>query len=333
MTSIAGAKRQDQIDPIKSAKVQRRRGAQRKDVAATRRPEDVNKTINSRPGTTQSRPAETAMPVAKHVFGTGELFDEILKHVDMKTLLLSQRVSRSWKTSIASSSLMQQKLFLKPAKLEYALILADGYNQAKLFIHATSKFSDPEAVVSLLNPLLFNQPQRFPEGEKAEILLRAEDGVSGFEISNYGYINPSWKGMYLWNDCYEGPFAGYLDAGLLYPGYHEEWWTSDYGHSFSDGVAEFGNWLMNKGSEGFDKGRGWIDWRGVRVYVKGQFKSVAEYRAEQRKAEEDEATDSSSDDDDEEESELESEEDEEPVKGEPDDEAEDESDQSTVEEE
>ncbi|KAK5732906.1 hypothetical protein LTR17_010179 [Elasticomyces elasticus] len=333
MTSTAGAKRQHKTYPTNSAKLQRRLGAQGTDVVATRRPEDVKKTINSR--STQSQPAETAMPVAKRVFGIGELFDGILRHVDMKTLLLSQRVSRSWKTSISSSSLMQQKLFLKPANLEDALILADGYNQAKLFIHATSQYSDPEAVVSLLNPLLFDRPQRFPEGEKAEILLRADDGVSEFEISNYGYINPSWKRMYLWNDCYEGPFAGYLDAGLLYPGYYQEWWISDdYGHSFSDGVAELGDWLMNKGSESFDAGRGWINWRGVRLYVKGQFKSVAEYRAEQRKAEEDEATDSSSDDDDEEEeeSELESEEDEKPVKGEPDDEAEDESDQSTVEE-
>ncbi|KAK3641446.1 hypothetical protein LTR56_011259 [Elasticomyces elasticus] len=255
MTSTAAAKRQHEIDPTKSSKLQRRRGAQGRDVAATRRPEDVKKTTNSRP--TQSQPAETAMPVAKHVFGIGELFDGILKYVDMKTLLLSQRVSRSWKTSIFSSSLMQQKLFLKPANLEDALILAGAYNQAKLFIHATSKFSDPEAVVSLLNPLLFNRPQIFPEGEKAEILLRANDGVSEFEISNYGYINPSWKRMYLWNDCYEGPFAGYLDAGLLYPGYHQEaWWTPDYGHIFSDGVAELGDWLMNKGFESFDAGLG-----------------------------------------------------------------------------
>ncbi|KAK6442839.1 hypothetical protein LTR95_000945 [Oleoguttula sp. CCFEE 5521] len=41
-----------------------------------------------------------------------ELLETIMRHLDMKTLLLSQRVDRQWKSVIKSSKVLREKLFL-----------------------------------------------------------------------------------------------------------------------------------------------------------------------------------------------------------------------------
>jgi hypothetical protein len=43
-----------------------------------------------------------------------ELLDIVLQYVDIKTLLLAQRVSRHWKATITSSPQLQENLFLRP---------------------------------------------------------------------------------------------------------------------------------------------------------------------------------------------------------------------------
>jgi hypothetical protein len=43
-----------------------------------------------------------------------ELIDAILQHIDIKTLLLAQRVSHTWQNTIASSPQLQEALFIRP---------------------------------------------------------------------------------------------------------------------------------------------------------------------------------------------------------------------------
>lgn len=52
---------------------------------------------------------------AHAVFFVAELLENTLIDVDMKTLLLSQRVNRFWLQVIGNSQLLQKKLFFLPA--------------------------------------------------------------------------------------------------------------------------------------------------------------------------------------------------------------------------
>lgn len=54
-------------------------------------------------------------PAADNVFNTNELLEMILLKVDIKTLLLSQRVDKTWRTIITGSKNLQKKLFFLPA--------------------------------------------------------------------------------------------------------------------------------------------------------------------------------------------------------------------------
>lgn len=47
-----------------------------------------------------------------------ELFEAVLQHLDIKTLLFAQRVSRHWRTTIASSPQLQEALFCLPKTSE-----------------------------------------------------------------------------------------------------------------------------------------------------------------------------------------------------------------------
>lgn len=53
-------------------------------------------------------------PASTQVLGTTELLEMILLNVDMKTLLLSQRVSRSWQRLISTSIHLRRALFMEP---------------------------------------------------------------------------------------------------------------------------------------------------------------------------------------------------------------------------
>ncbi|KAK5713958.1 hypothetical protein LTR15_010864 [Elasticomyces elasticus] len=58
-------------------------------------------------------PTETAhvTPTCNRVFGIVELLEHILMYTDMRTLLLAQRVSRTFSNTITNSLLLQHKLF------------------------------------------------------------------------------------------------------------------------------------------------------------------------------------------------------------------------------
>ncbi|KAK4902713.1 hypothetical protein LTR27_000652 [Elasticomyces elasticus] len=260
MTSTAGAKRQSEIDPTNSAKLQRRRGAQGKDVAAARHSQDSKRTNNNRPRTTQNQPVETAIPAAKRVFGIGELFDDILKHVDMKTLLLSQRVSRSWKTSITRSNMMQKKLFLKPADLKEMKRLVAAENDDTTMLYARKGSSDSEPNVRILNPLLFGRVDSRYGRASAGIGLRGHRGLSDCRLGD----RPSWENMLLVNP----PTGGLEVAG------------AGYCHADADiPLSDF----LESGSEGnFAESEEHIDWKGRELWIYGEFKSISGRTVEHR---------------------------------------------------
>ncbi|CAK1367333.1 unnamed protein product [Cercospora beticola] len=54
------------------------------------------------------------------VFDTAELLEAILSELEPKDLLLSQRVSKTWKLAIAASRGLQEELFLRPIKVVQA---------------------------------------------------------------------------------------------------------------------------------------------------------------------------------------------------------------------
>lgn len=56
--------------------------------------------------------------------GTIELLEIILQHLDMKTLLLAQRVNRTWHDVISTNTYLQKKLFMVPSTLDEAIVFA-----------------------------------------------------------------------------------------------------------------------------------------------------------------------------------------------------------------
>ena len=54
---------------------------------------------------------------------TGELLEMILKALEIRTLLLAQRVCRAWRQIISANSDLQKKLYLKPASYDEMIVL------------------------------------------------------------------------------------------------------------------------------------------------------------------------------------------------------------------
>ena len=68
--------------------------------------------------------------LAIKTFDTAQLHETILTHLDMKTLLLAQRVNTEWRDTIASSSKLQKMLFFSPVKAfaeAVTLNMVDGH--------------------------------------------------------------------------------------------------------------------------------------------------------------------------------------------------------------
>ncbi|KAF2211375.1 hypothetical protein CERZMDRAFT_85541 [Cercospora zeae-maydis SCOH1-5] len=57
------------------------------------------------------------------VFNTVELLEAILVNLDLKTVLMTQRVHRTWKCTIQSSPRLQEKLFLRPTSVNTSILL------------------------------------------------------------------------------------------------------------------------------------------------------------------------------------------------------------------
>lgn len=124
--------------------------------------------------------AEGAMPreQTSAMFSIAEILESILISVDMKTILLSQRVNKFWHNVIGNSTKLQKKLFFLPATLEEAIDLMAADNKvinltrdAQLFSGVTTwnLLEEEQAVIKtgdepsqsgpnnvmVLNPLLF----------------------------------------------------------------------------------------------------------------------------------------------------------------------------------
>lgn len=108
---------------------------------------------------------------AHAVFFVPELLEKILLAVDMKTLLLSQRVNKFWNQTINNSTLLQKKLFFLPASLDEAINLTAPYQLSTLpktvdsnklkespwvwLEKEMSRKSPAPSHVIVLNPMLF----------------------------------------------------------------------------------------------------------------------------------------------------------------------------------
>lgn len=97
---------------------------------------------------------------ARAVLFTPELLEMILLHIDMKTLLLSQGVSKDWASIMASSLAIQQVLFFQPVK---------GVPSIVPFDPANNDFSDHNSKI------IYNS------------LLVANFGSAFFKRGNEGY--------------------------------------------------------------------------------------------------------------------------------------------------
>ncbi|KFY08403.1 hypothetical protein V492_06268 [Pseudogymnoascus sp. VKM F-4246] len=86
----------------------------------------------------------TQCSAANAVLSIPELLEAILLDVDMKTLLLSQRVNRNWASIIAASSVLQQALFFQPAQEVSSIIPFDPTD---------NHFGDHDSEI-IYNPLL-----------------------------------------------------------------------------------------------------------------------------------------------------------------------------------
>lgn len=165
-------------------------------------------------------------PAAQVVLATNELFEQILLELDMRTLLLAQRVDYRWYALINQSKSLQKKLFFIPATRQdlKKLNLLEMSNEHDLNINAIKVHKCPlrkgEPDILVLNPLLMTQqtlqhegiihPQeaslrRSPPSEAEyqrrwwpkESSLKNKPKSQQFESINKSKMHPSWTKMLL----------------------------------------------------------------------------------------------------------------------------------------
>ena len=117
----------------------------------------------------------------ERVLNTAELLEAILLQMDLRTLLLSQRVSKTFQTSIAGSPKLQHKLFFRPTK--------DVVNR------------------QAINPL-FLWKYFFIDSEVVARVMVNHDSVY-IDLKDRRSKEGSWRRMYPFN-C-EGPRGYFLD--------------------------------------------------------------------------------------------------------------------------
>ncbi|KAK3646598.1 hypothetical protein LTR56_000502 [Elasticomyces elasticus] len=107
-----------------------------------------------------------ATPVER-VFGIAELLEAILLPVDMKTLLLSQRVNATFRDTISTSPRLQEKLYLRQIQAP-----------------PSSGYRDLEGIKNLANTLLVRHNPRIWDWIDLSICM---DAVTGARISCCAY--------------------------------------------------------------------------------------------------------------------------------------------------
>ncbi|KAF2162763.1 hypothetical protein M409DRAFT_58157 [Zasmidium cellare ATCC 36951] len=177
-------------------------------VAAARA---VPRKIHCPVGTTAAKLAEkseTNMSAVTHVLNTVELLEAILLEADMKTVLLAQRVSTSWKATIGDSIMLQEKLWFRPTAVR------DKSQDTNSMPGQEESQNDP----FLLNPLLFpaayglsyTSCQHFEFSQNGHVLCRVLVYSSGkfwvrFYDDNIKNLLPpgSWQRMLVANHMQE----------------------------------------------------------------------------------------------------------------------------------
>ena len=160
------------------------------EVAATRSQQQIRRT-DSTPVIDDLTLALASLSItedfaaAHAVFSTTELLVPILIGLDVKTLLLSQRVSHKWREVISKTKQLQQKLFIEESTLEEAAAL--GMTERTPY-HAGPRPSD-----HAINPLLLGpRPvERRPDPTRAVMKFNRLTGADG-------ELRPgSWQKMHL----------------------------------------------------------------------------------------------------------------------------------------
>ena len=139
---------------------------------------------------------------SQDAFHTPELLELMLIEVDMRTLLLSQRVSKYWQELITNSTKLKKKLFLVPATSNELVTLSIApqpkssttldERPTMAVVSTSSQTSGPPSSVyfAALNPLMFWQ---------GSLLLRTCAWIRGSKttgrIPQRIALKPSWRQM------------------------------------------------------------------------------------------------------------------------------------------
>lgn len=138
------------------------------------------------------------------MFATTELLENILLHIDTKTLLLAQRVNHKFNSVIRSSGQLQKLLFFSHATIEEAIKLFVSGGETECADRPSMCLSTDERIVSgnlipllpsdprILNPLLFMRPlPRRTVGEDSVW------GLGPVMDQSDQLVEGSWKRMYI----------------------------------------------------------------------------------------------------------------------------------------
>ena len=128
---------------------------------------------------------------------TTELLEYILIHLDMKTLLLAQRVNRQFQSTINRNAKLQKKLFFVHASTKEAVELCgDTHNGHSILLNSTSYYSEPLkskfvlSACSLLNPLVATETESgYPTIDLEG--LKSRTGSKG------DLVHGSWQRMHI----------------------------------------------------------------------------------------------------------------------------------------
>lgn len=150
-----------------------------------------------------SCPSNTACLTALSV---AELLSLILSYVDVRTLLLAQRVNRMFHAAITASPVLQRKLFFRPAPPQQAEVddTAAGAREkaSRLITYDDDLCREPRYIRQVqLNPLLVRSfPNFFPNsdvGGNFEDFVCLDWGRNAERAAAYAWPTASWRRMFL----------------------------------------------------------------------------------------------------------------------------------------
>lgn len=157
----------------------------------------------------------------RKVLGAQELLEQILINMDVRTLLLAQRVDRRWNATIVSSSDLQIKLFFKPATFEQAKNICMNMDS---IVIARSEYYIP-------NPLVLG---RIDHGEDQNATFLIQAAVIDTRDSSPSAAG-SWSRMLVTQPPYN---AFYIEPTFTYQNYWSRM-TRAQQFTMEDGLAYY----------------------------------------------------------------------------------------------